>query len=92
MSPAFRDYTPILDLAPGPLTVSPQGVGTAVDFLAGAWLPMPATRASGIDDAIVHRMLTSAIIAALIGARLAYVANHLGDYIVEATHRGAGHG
>jgi len=77
---AFLDYTPILDLAPGPLTVSPHGVGTAVGFLAGARLLLPATRARGIDDAIVHRLLTRAIIAALIGARLAYVLNHLGDY------------
>lgn len=80
MSLAFLDYTPILDLAPGPLTVSPHGVGTAAGFLAGTWLLLPATRARGIDDAVVYRMLTRAIVAALIGARFAYVANHLGDY------------
>ena len=77
---ASLDYTPILDLAPGPLTVSPHGVGTAAGFLAGARLLMPATRARRIDDAVIYRLLTRAIICALIGARLAYVLNHLGDY------------
>lgn len=80
MTIAALDYTPILDLAPGPLTVSPHGVGTAVGFLAGARLLLPATRARRIDDAVVYRLLTRAIIGALIGARLAYVLNHLGDY------------
>lgn len=77
---AFLDYTPILDLAPGPLTISPHGVGTALGFLAGARLLLPATRARGIDDAVTYRLLTRAIVAALVGARLAYVLNHLGDY------------
>ena len=77
---AFLDYTLILDLVPGPLTVSPHGVGTAVGFLAGARLLLPATRARGIDDAVTYRLLTRAIVAALIGARFAYVINHLGDY------------
>lgn len=80
MITAFLDYTPILDLAPGPLTVSPHGVGTALGFLAGAQLLLPATRSRSIDDAVVYRLLTRAIVGALIGARLAYVLNHLGDF------------
>lgn len=80
MSLAFLDYTPVLDVAPGPLRVSPHGVGTAVGFLAGAWLLLPATRGRSIADEVVYRLLTRAIIGALLGARFAYVLNHLGDY------------
>jgi phosphatidylglycerol:prolipoprotein diacylglycerol transferase len=80
MNLAFLDYTPILDLAPGPLVVSPHGVGTAVGVIAGACLLLPATRRRGIDDVVVSQLLTPAIVAALIGARLAYVLNHFGDY------------
>lgn len=76
----YLDYTPILDLAPGPLTISPHGVGTAAGFLAGARLMLPAARARGIDDTHLWRLLTRAIIGALIGARLAYVINHLDTY------------
>lgn len=76
----FLDYTPILDLAPGPLTISPHGLGAAVGFLAGARLMRPAARARGIDDTVLWRLLTRAIIGALIGARLAYVLNHIGSY------------
>jgi len=76
----FLDYTPILDLAPGPLTISPHGVGTAVGFLAGARLMLPAARARGIEDTHLWRLLSRAIIGALIGARLAYVLNHLDTY------------
>lgn len=80
MSFAFLDYTPIVNINVGPLAVSPHGIGTAVGFLAGARLLLPATRARGIDDELVYRLLTRAIIAALIGARLAYVLNHLSHY------------
>ena len=80
MSLSALDYTPIVNLHIGPLAVSPHGIGTAVGFLAGARLLLPATRARGIDDELVYRLLTRAIIAALIGARLAYVLNHLDRY------------
>ncbi|MBA3311611.1 MAG: prolipoprotein diacylglyceryl transferase [Nocardioidaceae bacterium] len=49
-------------------------------FLAGAKLLLGATRRMGIPDEHIHTALTRAIIAALVGARLAYVLNHLGDY------------
>lgn len=42
---------------------------------------LPAARARGIDDEHLWKMLTRALIGALIGARLAYVVNHLGNYI-----------
>lgn len=80
MSVAFLDYTPIVDIGLGPLTISPHGIGTAVGFLAGARLLLPATRRLGIPDADIHTALTRAIVAALLGARLAYVLNHASDY------------
>ena len=74
-------FDPIEYLRIGPLRVSPHGIGTAVGFLAGArLLLLPRTRAAGIDDDIVQRMLWRALVGALIGARLAYALNHLGDY------------
>lgn len=80
MTIAFLDYTPIVEIKLGPLAVSPHGIGTAAGFLAGARLLLPSTRRLGIPDADIHAALTRAILAALLGARLAYVLNHLGDY------------
>lgn len=77
---ALLQFDPIEYLVFGPLRVSPHGIGTAVGFLAGARLLLPATRERGIDDEVVHRMLYRAIIGALIGARLAYALNHWSDY------------
>jgi len=77
---AFLDYTPITEIHLGPLVVSPHGIGTAVGFLAGAYLMRPAAAARGVDETHLWRLLTRAIVGALIGARLAYVLNHLGDY------------
>jgi len=77
---AFLDYTPIPNLHLGPLSVSPHGIATGVGFLAGARLMLPAAKARGIDEDHLWRLLTRAIIAALIGARFTYVLNHLGDY------------
>jgi phosphatidylglycerol---prolipoprotein diacylglyceryl transferase len=74
------EFDPILRLTLGPLRVSPHGLGTAVGFLAGARLLLPATRARGIDDDLVNRMLYRAIVGAIVGARLAYVVNHLDQY------------
>jgi phosphatidylglycerol:prolipoprotein diacylglycerol transferase len=78
---AFLDYTPITEIRLGPLAVSPHGIGTAFGFIAGAYLMLPAARRRGISDVQVWAMLTRAALGALIGARLAYVVNHLGDYI-----------
>lgn len=80
---ALIEYDPIEYLVLGPLRVSPHGLATAVGFLAGAWLLMPATRARGVRDEVVHAMLYRAAIGALVGARLAYVLNHLGDFADE---------
>ena len=75
------DFDPIEYIELGPIRVSPHGIGTAVGFLAGARLLLPRTRAAGIDDEVVQGMLWRALVGALIGARLAYALNHLGDYV-----------
>lgn len=73
-------YTPIVEWHLGPLSISPHGLGTAIGFIAGARLLLATTRRLGIADQLVYAALTRGALGALIGARLAYVANHLGSY------------
>lgn len=77
---AYLDYTPIVTIGLGPLSVSPHGLGTAIGFMAGARLLLGATRRLVIPDELVYKALVRGGIGAVIGARLAYVANHLGDF------------
>jgi phosphatidylglycerol:prolipoprotein diacylglycerol transferase len=73
-------YHPIVKIHIGPFSISPHGIGIAVGFLLGARLMLPESRRKGIDDELVYALLTRAAIGAIVGARLAYVVNHLGDY------------
>jgi phosphatidylglycerol---prolipoprotein diacylglyceryl transferase len=73
-------YDPILRIELGPLSVSPHGLGIAIGFLLGARFMLPASRAKGIPDELVYPLFTRAAIGSIIGARLAYVLNHPGDY------------
>ena len=73
-------YHPIVKVHIGPLAISPHGVGIAVGFLVGARLMMPAAKARGITEDDVYSLLFRAAIGAIVGARLAYVVNHFGDY------------
>jgi phosphatidylglycerol:prolipoprotein diacylglycerol transferase len=73
-------YHPIVHVKIGPLSISPHGVGIAVGFLLGARLMLPEANRKGIRDEQVYALLTRAAIGAIIGARVAYVVNHLGDY------------
>lgn len=77
---AAISYDPIVNIDLGPLNISPHGIGIAVGFLLGARLMIPAAQAKGIDEEDVISCLMRAALGALIGARLAYVINHLGDY------------
>ena len=77
---AAISYDPIVDIDIGPLSISPHGVGIALGFLLGARLMLPAARRKGITDDDVYALLTRAAVGAIIGARLAYVVNHFGDY------------
>jgi phosphatidylglycerol:prolipoprotein diacylglycerol transferase len=73
-------YDPIVHVPIGPLRISPHGVGIAVGFLIGASLMLPESRRKGIPDEDVYMLLTRAAIGAIIGARIAYVANHFSEY------------
>jgi len=73
-------YDPILRIELGPLSISPHGLGIAIGFLIGAWFMLPASRAKGIPDDLVYPLFTRAAIGSIIGARVAYVLNHPGDY------------
>jgi phosphatidylglycerol:prolipoprotein diacylglycerol transferase len=77
---AFISYDPLVHVKLGPLSISPHGVGIAVGFLLGARLMVPAAEKRGISADEVYALLTRAAIGAIIGARLAYVINHAGDY------------
>lgn len=80
MSVAFLRYTPIVEWHVGPLSISPHGLGTAIGFLAGARLLLVTTRRLGIADQLVYAALTRGGIGAVLGARIAYVINHLGTF------------
>lgn len=73
-------YEPLVRIGVGPLQVSPHGIFTALGFLVGARFFLRETRARDIDDDVVISMLTRAGIAAVMGARLVYVLNHLDRY------------
>jgi phosphatidylglycerol---prolipoprotein diacylglyceryl transferase len=77
---AAISYEPIVHIELGPLNISPHGVGIAVGFLLGARLMLPEAKRKGITEDQVYTVLIRAAIGSLIGARVAYVINHLGDY------------
>ena len=73
-------YVPIERISIGPLDVSPHGVGIAVGFMLGAKLVAGDFEKRGISRDRLSVMLMWAALGALIGARVAYVANHFGEY------------
>lgn len=77
---AYLSYDPIVRLELGPLSVSPHGIGIALGFAAGALLMRPQARRRGIPDELLYALLTRGALGAVVGARVAYVANHLGDF------------
>src|SRR5436190_1364060 len=77
---AAISYHPIVHVPIGPLRISPHGVGIAVGFMIGARLMLPEAARKGIKEDDVYTLLVRAAIGAMIGARVAYVANHLSDY------------
>ncbi len=65
----------------GPLSVSPHGIGIAVGYALGGWLTARrAERMYGISRQHIWNALTWAVVGVIIGARLFFVAGHLGDY------------
>ena len=81
MALAYISYDPIVTFDLGPLEISPHGVGIAVGFLLGVQIFLPEAKRKGITEEDVYRIAFRAAIGSLIGTRLAYVINHLGDYI-----------
>ena len=77
---AVVSYDPLVHVDIGPLSVSPHGVAIAVGFMLGARLMLPEAIRKGIAEDDVYALLVRAAVGSIIGARLAYVANHLGDY------------
>jgi phosphatidylglycerol:prolipoprotein diacylglycerol transferase len=74
-------YHPLVHIDLGPLSLSPHGMGIAIGFLIGARVMLPAAEKRGITADDVSALLVRAAIGAIVGARLAYVINHPGDYI-----------
>ena len=60
--------------------LSPHGMGIAIGFLLGARVMLPASGEEGHHRRRCGALLVRAAIGAIIGARLAYVLNHPGDY------------
>ncbi len=60
----------------GPLMLRPHGVAIAVGFLAGARLMRGSTRARGIPDEVLWRVLGWALAGGLVGMRVAWVLGH----------------
>lgn len=77
---AAFSYHPIVHIPIGPLRISPHGIGIAVGFLLGAKLLMPEAEKKGMNEDVIYTILIRAAIGALLGARLAFVINHLSDY------------
>lgn len=77
---AAISYDPLVRIELGPLSVSPHGIGIALGFLIGARLMLPAAKEKGMEEDKIYPLLTLAAIGAVVGARVAYVINHVGDF------------
>jgi len=77
---AYLRYDPIVRIEIGPLSISPHGVGIAVGFLLGAYIFLGWCRKAGLTDDQVYSLVNRAAIGSIIGARVAYVINHPGDF------------
>ena len=74
-------YDPIVRIHIGPLAISPHGIFIAIGFMVGAWFMLPESRKRGMPDEVIYPLFTLAAIGSIVGARVAYVINHLGDYL-----------
>lgn len=73
---AALSYDPLVSIGLGPLAISPHGLFTGIGVLVGAWFLLRDVARAGYDGEAVTSILTRAVVAALVGARLAYVVNH----------------
>ncbi len=77
---AYLRYDPLVRIHLGPLSISPHGVGIAVGFLLGSYFFLGWCRKAGLNDDQVYSLVNRAAIGSIIGARVAYVINHPGDF------------
>lgn len=73
---AALSYDPLVSIGLGPLSISPHGIFTGIGVVVGAWFLLRDVGRAGYDADAVTSILTRAVVAALVGARLAYVVNH----------------
>lgn len=73
---AALSYDPLVSIGLGPLAISPHGIFTGIGVVVGAWFLLRDVGRAGCDAEAVTSILTRAVVAALVGARLAYVVNH----------------
>ncbi len=78
---SYLSYDPLVRIDLGLLEVSPHGIMTAVGVLVGVRVMLPRAAARGISSDEVLDPLTWALAGAIVGARLAYVLNHLSSYL-----------
>jgi len=77
---AYLRYDPLVRIHLGPLSISPHGMGIAVGFLVGAYVFLGWCRKAGLTDDQVYSLINRAAIGSIIGARVAFVINHPGDF------------
>lgn len=73
-------YEPLVRIKLGPLSISPHGIATALAFVAGTAVMLPAARRRGISDEVVYGVVTRSLIGGVLGARFFYVVNHFSSY------------
>ncbi len=77
---ALLRYEPLVKIEIGPLSVSPHGLGIAIGFLLGSYFFLKWCREAGLIDDQVYSLINRAAVGSIIGARVAYVINHPGDF------------
>lgn len=77
---AFLRYDPLVRIDLGPVNISPHGLGIAIGFLLGAYFFLRWCREAGICDDTIYSLVNRAAVGSIIGARVAYVINHPGDF------------
>jgi phosphatidylglycerol---prolipoprotein diacylglyceryl transferase len=74
--PAFLSWKVVTEFHIGPLMIRPHGVLIAVGFLAGGLLTRRYSRARGVSDDVLWRVLTWGFVGGLIGMRIAWDLGH----------------
>ena len=67
----------------GPLQVRSFGLMIALAFLVGTWLGLRESGRLGLDEDKVVSVILAAMVAAVLGARLLFVVEHIEDFVRE---------